>query len=64
MAIEILERGMLAEDKPYEAICNRCRSRLRFLRGDAKFTDDQRDGVFLTITCPVCGDLVHRQAKP
>lgn len=59
MAIEVVERGEMPEDRPYEATCNNCRSKLRFLRGDAKFTPDQRDGDFLTVTCPVCKQSVH-----
>jgi RNase P subunit RPR2 len=63
MAIEVIERGELPEDRPYEATCNRCRSKLRFLRGDAQFTADQRDGDFLTVKCPVCGESVHTSAN-
>jgi hypothetical protein len=59
MAIEIIERGELPGEKQYEASCNLCRSRLKFLRADAKITYDQRDGDFLTITCPVCLRPVH-----
>lgn len=63
MAIEVIERGNLPEDQPYDATCNHCRSKLRFLRKDAKFTSDQRDGDFLTIACPVCSHPVHTAAN-
>ena len=59
MAIEVITRGHLPENDQFEACCHKCKSDLRFLRGDAKLTFDQRDGDFVTIACPVCQSLVN-----
>jgi hypothetical protein len=64
MAIEVIEPGHLPEERVYEARCGHCRALLRFKRVDAKFTDDQRDGAFLTVKCPTCGHAVHTAANP
>lgn len=63
MAIEVIRRGHLPENDQFEAVCHRCKSQLRFLRSDAKHTSDQRDGDFVTITCPVCQSPVHAQSS-
>lgn len=59
MAIEVINRGHLPENDQFEAKCNHCKSDLRFLRSDARFTSDQRDGDFVTVDCPVCSHAVH-----
>lgn len=63
MAIEIISRGHLPENDQFEATCHKCKSSLRFLRSDGKLSFDQRDGDFLTVSCPVCGDSVHVNAN-
>lgn len=59
MAIEVVRRGHLPEEDQFEAQCYRCKSDIRFLRSDAKFTADQRDGDFVTVACPVCQTPVN-----
>lgn len=63
MTIEVIKRGVLPEDQPYEATCRNCHSQIRFLRSDARLTFDQRDGDFLTVACPVCGKAIHTAAR-
>lgn len=62
MAIEVIRRGHLPENDQFEAECCKCKSQLRFLRSDARHTSDQRDGDFVTVTCPVCQGPVHAQS--
>jgi len=57
--VEIIKKGTPPAEQEYTATCRNCESVLRFKRGEAKFTGDQRDGDFLTITCPVCGTYVY-----
>jgi RNase P subunit RPR2 len=52
--IKIIKRGKKAEDKIYQGTCRNCETVIEFPRGAAKFTDDQRDGAYLSVTCPVC----------
>ena len=59
MAIEVIRRGHLPENDQFEAECYRCKTGVRFLRSDAQFTSDQRDGDFVTVKCPACGDSIH-----
>jgi hypothetical protein len=52
--MEILEKGMPEVHRTYEGTCRGCRSRIRFRRDEARYTDDQREGAFVSIDCPVC----------
>lgn len=54
MAIEIVHRGALPEDKKYEGKCSYCRTVIAFKRADARYVCDQRDGDYLEVQCPVC----------
>jgi ribosomal protein S27E len=63
MAIEVVNRGHLPENDVFNVQCHTCKSDIRFLRSDGKLTFDQRDGDFLTIACPVCGNSVTADVK-
>jgi len=52
--MEIIRRGSLPEDKQYKSTCNNCDTLFSFTRGEARHIDDQRDGDYLVINCPVC----------
>lgn len=60
MAITIIQRGELPEEKEYQAQCHKCKSVLSWKKKDARidFPGDQRDGPFTQINCPVCGGNV------
>lgn len=60
MAIEILRRGIPPQEVHYLADCSTCRSSLRFLRKDARYQADQRDGDYPVIECPVCSAQVTK----
>ena len=57
--MEILKEGKNPSDKKYEGECHTCETLVSFKRSEAKYTPDQRDGDFLTVECPVCGDKIH-----
>jgi hypothetical protein len=61
--VEIISRGVLPSEKTYETTCPNCGTWLRLNRGEDKFTSDNRDGDFLTISCPVCNVPVYTQAN-
>lgn len=61
MAIEIITRGIPPCETQYKCRCRSCMSVLKFVQSDGKITHDQRDGSFITIKCPVCGDKVHTE---
>lgn len=52
--MRIIEQGRLPESQAYECTCRHCRTRFEFARGEAKYNDDQRDGDYLSIPCPLC----------
>lgn len=54
MAITIINRGIAPDTVPIEVLCRHCQTRFSFLKTDAKYVPDQRDGDFYEIDCPVC----------
>lgn len=62
MAIEVLKRGVIPEkEQTFEVSCGHCKSRLKFLSGDAQrdlipggYNQVERPYFKYTITCPVC----------
>jgi len=56
--MEIIQRGQKPEEKPYRVTCRTCDTVFEFLRSEAKYVPDQRDGDYVEINCPVC----HRPA--
>lgn len=59
MTIEIIKRGIKPEDRKVEGKCNNCKSELRWVAKDGKHHDDQRDGEWNAVECPVCGHPVN-----
>ena len=62
MAIQIIQRGVLPAAVRYKTECRHCNTIFSFLKSDARFTDDQRDGDFYTIKCPECSKDHHISA--
>jgi len=58
--MEIIKQGTPPSEKVYEAECRKCKSVFRFKQLEGKITYDQRDGDFITVKCPVCGESVHK----
>lgn len=44
----------LGSVEPLNVVCVNCTSVLETVPTDFRYTDDQRDGCFLSCTCPVC----------
>ena len=61
--MQIIKRGQVPEEKELEATCLRCTTVIRFRAGEAKYVDDQRDGDFYQIECPVCKSLITRYVR-
>lgn len=62
MAIQIIQRGVLPAAVRYKTECRHCNTIFSFLKSDAHLTEDQRDGDFYTIKCPVCSKDHHISA--
>ena len=54
MAIRIIKQGIVPEEVVYRTTCLGCDTEFEFLQKDGKFTDDQRDGAYVSIPCPTC----------
>ena len=57
--MEILFKGTAPSDRVHEGQCRVCATRVRFTQSEGVITYDQRDGDFITVTCPVCRGPIH-----
>ncbi len=57
--MHIIKRGTPPQEREYEATCRNCRTEVRFQQSEGTVTYDQRDGDFVTVKCPVCGQPIH-----
>lgn len=65
MAIRVTKQGSLPELDVFAGACQHCKTEVEFERRDARFSEDQRDGAFLTVDCPTCNGSIHVSAgKP
>lgn len=53
--MEIVYRGVEPRKIVYDGTCSHCKTRVRFEQWEGIITYDQRDGDFISVTCPVCG---------
>lgn len=51
--MKIITKGSLPELKTYRATCRNCKTVFEFLKKEAIFVNDQRDGSFLKVQCPL-----------
>jgi hypothetical protein len=64
MAITIIKKGELPEKAVFVGKCLHCKTELEFLREDAtNYYHDQRDGLTVTVGCPVCSKTVYGSPK-
>lgn len=61
--MEIIKRGTPPDEIEYEAKCNNCKTEIKFKRSEAVVTFDQREGDYMSISCPVCFSQIHRSLK-
>lgn len=58
MAIEIVKRGKLPEEKVLHGTCIHCKTEIRCKASDAKPSPDPRDRSECFVSCPVCYRLI------
>ncbi len=58
--VEIIKAGTAPEDREHEAACLYCKTVIRFRQGEASIKPD-RQGWYLSISCPVCGRAVAKE---
>jgi len=52
--MRIIKEGKRPEDELYEFHCGNCGTIFEIKQSEGKIIYDQRDGNFLTYSCPVC----------
>jgi hypothetical protein len=52
--MKIIQRGTIPEEREWKFSCYTCRTRFECLQSEGRYTWDQRDGDYLTVSCPVC----------
>lgn len=53
--MKIIKQGIVPEEVVYRTTCSKCDTEFEFAQREAKLTSDQRDGDFVSIPCPTCG---------
>jgi uncharacterized protein YbaR (Trm112 family) len=53
MAIEIITRGQLPEEKKFIITCKNCKTVFRCIQGDGRW-ESHRNESYFKIQCPVC----------
>lgn len=53
--MEILEKGQLPQEREYKATCRICNTKFRFKEKEGQLNHDQRDGDYISVTCPLPG---------
>lgn len=61
--MKIIERGTLPHEREWKAMCTNCRTRFECLESEGKFMEDQRDGAYLLVACPVCSNQCYGSRK-
>lgn len=61
--MRVIKKGIPPGEKLYIATCLWCKSEVEFKANEGKFTDDQRDGSYITVRCPVCENEIHKSTK-
>ena len=56
--------GKAFGDPLHRATCPGCGTKIEFLQGEAKHVNDQRDGDYLEIQCPVCPRRITKAFPP
>lgn len=62
--MKIISRGVKPEDKVYRGTCRNCSTVFECQRHEGTFhPGDQRDGPWLSVSCPVCGKSANAYEK-
>ena len=59
--MKIIKEGKRSENVTYRGSCIRCKTEVEFDRHEATKHSDPRDGDYLNVDCPVCGNEISVQ---
>ncbi len=57
--MKILKKGILPKDKTYTVSCGNCHTKFQFKQHEGEIIEDDRDGDYITIKCPICKGHVN-----
>lgn len=52
--MRIIKQGVNPAERTYRVTCQNCKTVFEFMRNEARFSSDQREGDCLLVDCPVC----------
>jgi hypothetical protein len=58
--MEIIKKGCLPEERIYEATCSYCKTQIRFFQGEGIIINEQRDGSYICVQCPLCKKDIYK----
>jgi len=56
--MRIIKQGVAPTERVYCGTCRNCETEIEFKQHEAKTNFDQRDGNYLSIKCPTCGETI------
>ena len=56
--MRIIKSGIKPSERLYQVTCTTCKTEFEFKQSEATFYDDQREGSYYSIKCPICNDSV------
>ena len=56
--VKIIQRGTLPSEREYQSMCRKCGTVFEWVAAEGTVHSDQRDGDYITIGCPLCGETV------
>lgn len=54
--MRVIKPGRLPEKRLHRIACRTCHAQFEFEQHEAKYVSDFRDGDYLEINCPTCGN--------
>lgn len=61
--MRIIKQGIPPSERLYVRTCYTCKTEFEFKQSEAKLEMDVRDGNYLRINCPVCGNMITCDPK-
>lgn len=61
--MRIIKRGTIPEEIPHQSVCRHCGTVFEWMTPEARYHNDQRDGGYYSIPCPVCSREVTQQVR-
>ncbi|MDP9837564.1 DNA-directed RNA polymerase subunit RPC12/RpoP [Neorhizobium huautlense] len=61
--VVITKLGKLPGNEEHTGKCNHCKTEVKFKREAAKYHNDQRDGDYLEVACPLCSNPITTSVR-